>query len=217
MIMLFHVNRYLRAYISASISEDWDLTFDFCLFSQWMLTANICGLCHYVIDNCYSSAGNSNNDCCSLSSCIITCIHQGIIGKFGSKNRTTCWIFLKWSAWQLQRYFGVSIDKYIVWSWCEWSSKDYCHITAALLHILKCNWFKLHIFVVCKSVKCSVDIPWDGYILQVQKIGYEEEVSSYLLSIDWSEWLNDFLSRIFTLLLHLEPSNHSYVQKLLHH
>lgn len=41
------------------------------------------------------------------------------------------------------------------------------------------------------------------------RVGNGDEGSSSLLSVDWSQWLDDFLSRLFTLLLHLEPSNHS--------
>lgn len=41
------------------------------------------------------------------------------------------------------------------------------------------------------------------------KLGSENDATGLVLSIDWSEWLDDFLSRLFTLLLHIEPSSQS--------
>nr|PNR33085.1 hypothetical protein PHYPA_025028 [Physcomitrium patens] len=40
-------------------------------------------------------------------------------------------------------------------------------------------------------------------------LGDESDGGSTALSLDWSQWLNEFLSRLFTLLMHLEPSNQS--------
>jgi proteasome activator subunit 4 len=40
-------------------------------------------------------------------------------------------------------------------------------------------------------------------------LGDESDGGSTVLPLDWSQWLNEFLSRLFTLLVHLEPSSQS--------
>lgn len=156
-LMLFHVLKCFRSYISTYLSEAWVCISDVQSVRK-MLKSWFC--CIYITDNCYSSVGNSNKDCSSLSSCIAACLHQETIDKFWSGN---CCI--KWGSWQLQRYFGVSIDAYIVWPWCKRSSKDHCHITAVLLNLLKCNLLIFHACIAISSIiwaflEISVSYSW---------------------------------------------------------
>jgi len=44
---------------------------------------------------------------------------------------------------------------------------------------------------------------------QIGVLGDESDGGSAVLPLDWSQWLNEFLSRLFTLLVHLEPSSQS--------
>jgi len=40
-------------------------------------------------------------------------------------------------------------------------------------------------------------------------LGDQSDGGSDVLPIDWSDWLNEFLSHLFTLLVHLESSSKS--------
>lgn len=40
-------------------------------------------------------------------------------------------------------------------------------------------------------------------------LGDQSDGGSDVVPIDWLDWLNEFLSHLFTLLVHLEPSSKS--------
>jgi hypothetical protein len=53
----------------------------------------------------------------------------------------------------------------------------------------------------------KVELDWDMVKqMQVGVLGAKEDGASGALAFDWSKWIDEFLSRIFVLLVNLEPS-----------
>jgi hypothetical protein len=71
------------------------------------------------------------------------------------------------------------------------------------------------LFSYCDASDCDLSSWFRGVstsnngLKQVGVLGDESDGGSTALPLDWSQWLNEFLSRLFTLLVHLEPSSQS--------
>lgn len=68
---------------------------------------------------------------------------------------------------------------------------------------------RIVMFEMMSLLSCNVILKRIDGNFQVGVIGAKEDGGSGALPIDWTKWLDDFLSRLFVLLINLEPSTSS--------